>query len=120
MNLCHHLVMYQAQYLNDTWTINEPKDATYAATESGWMSDVIFEQWFRNSFIPHVSSTTKPVINFFDGHGSHLTYGTVKLAVKNEIIIICLPPHTSHALQPLDVRAFKGFKADWRRILLRF
>ena len=114
------LVVYKAQYLNDTWTINGPKDATYAVTESGWMSDVIFEQWFWNSFIPHVSSTTKPVIIFLDGHGSHLTYGTVKLAIKNQIIIICLPAHTSHALQPLDVGVFKGLKADWRRILLRF
>ena len=58
------LVLYKAQYLNDTWTINGPKDSTYAVIESGWMSDVIFEQWFRNSFIPHVSSTTKPVIIF--------------------------------------------------------
>ena len=49
-----------------------------------------------------------------------MTYGTVKLAIKNQIIIICLPAHTSHALQPLDVGVFKGLKADWRRILLRF
>ena len=47
-----------------------------------------------------------------------MTYGTVKLAIKNQIIIICLPPHTSHALQPLDVGVFKGLKADWRRILI--
>ena len=57
---------------------------------------------------------------FFDRNRSHLTYGTVKLAIENEIIIICLPPHTSHALQPLDVGVFKGLKADWRKILLRF
>ena len=27
------LVVYKAQYLNDTWTINGPKDATHAVTE---------------------------------------------------------------------------------------
>ena len=48
-----------------------------------------------------------------------MTYGTVKLAIENEIIIIYLPPHTSHALQPLDVGVFKGLRA-WKRILLRF
>ena len=48
-----------------------------------------------------------------------MTYGTVKLAIANKIII-CLPLHTSHALQPLDAEAFKGLKADWRMILLRF
>ena len=58
MHLIHELME------NDTWTINRPKNATYVVTESGSMSNVIFEQWFQNSFIPHVSSTTKPVIFF--------------------------------------------------------
>ena len=58
------LVANKAQYLNDTWTINGPKDATYGVTKSGWMSNVILEQSFQNSIIPHVSSTTKPVIVF--------------------------------------------------------
>ena len=58
---------------------------------------------------------------FFDGHGSHLTYGTVKLAIENKMIIICLPPsHKSCPSDILDVGVFKGIKADWRRILLRF
>ena len=59
MHLMHELME------NHTWTINQPKDATYVVTESGLMSNVIFEQWFRNSLIPHVSSTTNPVIFFF-------------------------------------------------------
>ena len=59
------LVVYKAQHLNDTWTTNRPMDAIYAVTESGWTFNVIFEQWFQNSFITHVSSATKPVIIFF-------------------------------------------------------
>ena len=47
------LVVYKTQYLNDTWTIYRPRDATYAVTISHWMFNVIFEQWFRNSLIPH-------------------------------------------------------------------
>ena len=58
------LFVYKAQYLND---LRMPTTCT--VIESGWMTDVIFEQWFINSLIPHDSSTTKPVIIFFDGHG---------------------------------------------------
>ena len=96
------LVANKAQYLNDTWTINGPKDATYGVTKSGWMSNVIFEQSFQNSITPHVSSTTKPVIVFFDGHGSHLTSRTVKLAIGNEILIIMSTP--SHKSCPSATR----------------
>ena len=83
------------------------------------MSGDVFESWLRKSFIPHVSSLRKPVFLFFDSHGSHLTYATVKAAMDDQIII-CLPPHTSHALQSLDVAVFKPLKGKWRTILLRF
>lgn len=59
----------------------------------------------------------KPVLLLFDGHGSHLTYGTVKTAIDNSIIIMCLPPNTSHAFQPLDVGLFKPVKTAWKDIL---
>lgn len=40
--------------------------------------------------------------------------------MDHNIIIVCLPPNTSHALQPLDVAVFKGFKDHWRAILKKF
>ena len=39
------------------------------------------------------------------------------LAIENNIIIICLPPNFSHALQPLDVGAIKNLKVEWKEIL---
>ena len=65
-------------------------------------------------------SLRKPIFLFFDGHGFHLTYATVKAAMDDQIIMICLPPRTSHALQPLDVAVFKPLKDKWRTTLLRF
>ena len=44
-----------------------------------------------------------------DGHKSHLTLEVVDLCIKNEVILFCLPPHTTHALQPLDVAVPQGF-----------
>ena len=59
------LVVYKTQYLNDTWTINRPRDATYAVTISRWMFNVIFEQWFQNSLIPRFIYNKKPAIIFW-------------------------------------------------------
>ena len=81
------------------------------------MQDFNFEAWFITIFIPFVSDLEKPVLLTFDGHNSHLTYNTVKVAMQKGIIIICLPPNTSHAIQPLDVGVFKSVKASWRNIL---
>lgn len=109
--------VYKSKNLYDTWTKGGPKDAGYGCSESGWMQDFNFESWFISMFIPFVMNYEKPVLLTFDGHNSHLTYNTVKHAMDNEIILFCLPPNTSHALQPLDVGVFKSVKANWRIIL---
>ena len=113
-------IVYKSQYLYGSWCENGPDDARYSATPSGRMSDTIFENWICTTFVSFVAELKKPVILLFDGHGSHLTYETARCAVDNEIIIICIPPRTSHALQPLDVGVFKPLKNKWRKVLLRF
>ncbi|KAF8789388.1 hypothetical protein HNY73_007328 [Argiope bruennichi] len=98
------------------WVINKqkhkggPPGALYACTESGWMQDSVFESWM-DPFIKYTENLQKPVLLIYDGHESHMTYGTVKKATDNNIIILCLPPHTSHALQPLDIRVFSPLKS---------
>ena len=48
-----------------------------------------------------------------DGH-CHLTYSIVKKS-QEIISLLCLPPNTSHALQPLDF--FAPLKYHWKKIL---
>ncbi|KAF9220292.1 hypothetical protein BS17DRAFT_715149, partial [Gyrodon lividus] len=38
-----------------------------------------------------------------DDHNSHGTYKFYKFTADHHIIILCLPSHTTHVLQPLDV-----------------
>ena len=68
------------------------------------MRDNVFEKWFE-LFIDSVKKLklALPILLTYDGHGIHLTYSTVKTALNNQIIILCLPPNTSHAIQPLNV-----------------
>ena len=40
-----------------------------------------------------------------------MTYLTIATARENGIIILCLPPHTSYALQSLDVGVFAPLKS---------
>jgi len=67
----------------------------------GWMEDFAFEAGFKHSFINYTEDKQKPIILFFDGHTSHLTYDTILAAKQHGIHIVCLPPKTSFALQPL-------------------
>ena len=41
-----------------------------------------------------------------DQHGSHVTLEFLILAQDYKIVILALPPHSTHKLQPLDVGLF--------------
>jgi hypothetical protein len=59
------------------------------------------------------NTSGKPVLLIFDGHGSHITDEMIELAVNNNIELLCLPAHTTHKLQPLDVGVFGPLQTAW-------
>jgi hypothetical protein len=49
-----------------------------------------------------------------DGHDSHPMYSFCRFAEKHKIIIICLPSHTTHVLQPCDVGILGPLSSCWK------
>ena len=41
-----------------------------------------------------------------DNHSSHLTWQFIQYALSRKIVLVALPPHSTHKLQPLDVGCF--------------
>ena len=52
----------------------------------------------------------RPILLIEDGHGSHNSIELIELACANDVHLLCLPAHTTHILQPLDIGVFKSFK----------
>lgn len=88
-----------------------PPGSVYDCHPSGWIQSEIFTKWFKH-FIDHVKPTEEdPVLLVFDGHFTHTrNIDVINIARKNHVIIVCLPPHSSHKMQPLDVSFMKPFK----------
>ena len=114
------LIVYKGKYLQSTHCQGGPPGTLYSTTESGWMETSVFETWITDIFVKHTNHLERPLLLIYDGHNSHLTYNTVKTCMDNNIRLICLPPHTSHALQPLDVGVFGPLKKAWRHAVRRF
>ncbi|XP_023312194.1 uncharacterized protein LOC111692417 [Anoplophora glabripennis] len=73
-----------------------------AATPSGWISAEVFVKYLEH-FIHHLhSSKDNPVLLIMDNHESHISLRAIDLAKSNGVILLPIPPHTSHRLQPLD------------------
>jgi hypothetical protein len=50
-----------------------------------------------------------------DGHESHKSLAFQDLCEQNRIITLCMPPHASHILQPLDVGCFAPLKQAYKK-----
>jgi len=71
----------------------------------------LFVHWLQH-FARHAKpSKNEPVILVLDGHGSHKTLAAIGYAKDHGIIMISLPLHTTHELQPLDLTFFGPLKA---------
>ena len=103
------MIIYPKAFPGGQYRFEGPDDAVYAKSESGWVDSELFLTWLNKIFLKF-SVAQRPVILFIDGHKSHVTLEVVDLCRKHNIILFCLPPHTTHALQPLDVAVFKSLK----------
>lgn len=76
--------------------------------ESSYINKEIFVQWLQH-FIKFVKpNINQKVLLLLDGHSTHTkNIDALQIARENGIIMLSLPGHTTHRLQPLDVAFFK-------------
>lgn len=97
--------------------------AEAAAAKSGWISSEIFADQYLPFFIRQTRcSKDRPVLLIMDNHESHISLKAITTAKDSGIVILTLPPHTSHRLQPLDRSVYGPMKRcynkacdDWLR-----
>ena len=82
---------------------------------TGYIDQTLFLRWLH-----HFQAVTNCSINakhllLLDGHESHKTLEAVEYGRTNGIVMISLPPHSSHRLQPLDRTFFKTLNTNYER-----
>lgn len=83
-----------------------PGSQVFMNPQSAYVNSDLFFRWFKDVFLPRKSLGRNVLI--LDGHCSHCSStDLLELAEENDVSLLCLPAHTTHALQPLD-RVFFG------------
>jgi hypothetical protein len=111
-------IIFQGKHHLSSWYKDEdlPRDWVIRVSENGWTSNEIGLQWLKH-FDEH---TKKRIVGGYrlliiDGHESHDSLQFQQYCKDNKIITICMPPHSSHLLQPLDVGCFAPLKKAYGR-----
>lgn len=104
------MLIFPRKYMKHELVDEAPPGTLGVAQQSGWMTTDIYLKWLKHfqSFVK--SSINDKVILIVDGHASHKGIECLEFAKQNGIIIICLPPHCTHRMQPLDVSFFAPLK----------
>ena len=101
-----------------SWYSNElPRDWVISISENGWTNDQLGLLWLTEVFEKYTAPRIRGVYRLLvlDGHGSHITPEFDLFCTEHKIITLCMPAHSSHLIQPLDVSCFATLKRAYGR-----
>ena len=115
------LIIFPGKSLTDEVTVQPlPYGWMFTESDKGWTSDDISLRWLKEVYQPatqHCHGLYRMLI--LDGHGSHLTPEFSSYCEEQKIVLLCMPAHSSHLLQPLDVGIFAVLKRAYGEQLKR-
>ena len=112
------LIIFKGQLHQLSWYERLPSNWMVGVSENGWTTDELGLIWLKRLFGPNTERTVgKYRLLILDGHGSHVTAEFDQYCTQNSIIVLCMPPHSSHLLQPLDVSCFSVLKRSYGSVV---
>lgn len=102
----------------DSWydEVEFPPRWRTSVSQNGWITNELAIDWIR-----HFEEFTSPRklgvyrLLVLDGHESHHSDAFEEYCKDHNIVTLCMPPHSSHILQPLDVGCFGPLKKSYGR-----
>jgi hypothetical protein len=109
-------VMHQAAWYNNGIL---PSDWAIAVSKNGWTNNEIGLYWLKHVFNKHTKDRAvgRYRLLVLDGHGSYITPEFDQYCLNHSIIVLCMPPYSSHLLQPLNVGCFSVLKRSYGRLV---
>ena len=106
-------MIYPRKRVTEALKVGAYPGTSFKCSDNGWITQELYIEWF-NFFLKNIPPT-RPLLLIEDGHSSHVSIEVIELARKNDVHLLCLPPHTTHLLQPLDVGIFKSLKSHYNK-----
>ena len=102
-------LIYPRQRITENLKEGAIAGTVFHCSDSGWVNAGLFLVWLQ--FFAQSIPLSRPVLLILDGHSSHVSIEAIEFARSNDIHMLCIPAHTTHIIQPLDIGVLKSFKS---------
>ncbi|KAF7571217.1 hypothetical protein PtrM4_112190 [Pyrenophora tritici-repentis] len=107
-------IIFAGKVLIDVWFKDLPTNWVLEVSLNGWTNNQLALAWLEH-FDTHTKRHTVGGYRLLiiDGHESHCSVEFQDLCKEKDIILLCMPAHSSHLLQSLDVACFSPLKRKY-------
>ena len=92
-------------------------EAHIALSDKGWTDNKLGYKQLERCFKPQTrpNNPDEQRLLIIDGYASHVTTKAIRFCLSKNIILLCLPAHSTHILQPLNVGIFAALAALYQK-----
>ena len=107
-------LIFAGKVLISSWFNTLPRNWIITVSPTGWINNNLALAWLKH-FDAHTKASSAGAYRLLiiDGHESHCSVEFQDYCKENKIIALCMPPHSSHLLQPLDVVCYSLLKRHY-------
>jgi hypothetical protein len=110
------LILAAKIHLAQWYTVGLPRDTRIELSDSGWINTELALSWLDH-FDKHTRERRKAShrLLIMDGHDTHVSEEFLAKCKFLNIVPVCMPAHSSHLLQPMDVSVFGPLKRAYSK-----
>lgn len=95
------------------------KACQFTESPKGWTNRLLGMEWLEKIFHPCTKPGDSRIYRLLilDGYDCHIRIEFAEFYQFHNIVLYCLPPHSSHVLQPLDVALFGPLQYAYGKLI---
>ena len=104
------MLIFPRKNYRDHFVRGGPQSCIGKENPSGWINEKLFIEYLDHFAIHTQCSKENMVLLILENHESHISLAAVDKCKELGTVLLPIPPHTLHHLQPLDKCVFGPFK----------
>ena len=111
------LLIFSRVHYRDHFVRGGPQDCIGQCSKSDWINEKLLLAYLEHLISRTRCSLDHEILLLLDNHESHTSLKVVDKAKSSGIVMLTIPPKTSHRLQPLDISVFGPFKRSYNKAI---